>query len=89
MNQRVSKPTRLSGGLRTTTWLVAIAISLVLLVASYGKFFHPSEGLKTLDQGISIFEILLIAVILFLRTKKQMWLSVAPPGVAMRFSGVA
>lgn len=57
--------------------IVAFAIGIILVVAAYGKFFHPLENLKIFDRWVSILEILFVPVIFFFRKRSAMWLSAA------------
>lgn len=56
---------------------VAILISCFLLLAIYGKMFHPSEKLKKLDYWVSFFEIFFIFSLFFWRLNWHMWLAAA------------
>ena len=55
----------------------AILISCFLLLAIYGKVFHPSEKLKKLEYGVSFFEIFFIITLLFYRNNWRIWVITA------------
>ncbi|MGL5264238.1 MAG: hypothetical protein ACRDAI_06685 [Candidatus Rhabdochlamydia sp.] len=55
----------------------AILISCFLLLAIYGKMFHPSEKLKKLDYWVSFFEIFFIAALFLWRLNWRMWVVTA------------
>ncbi len=51
----------------------AIVIGVVLVIAAFGKMFYPLESLKIIDRSASIFEIILLVLILFFRTEWKIW----------------
>lgn len=55
----------------------SLIIGTVLVVAALGKFFYPSELMKTLDRWVSVFEIIFIFTILYFRNRWQMWILAA------------
>jgi len=57
--------------------LLALVIAVVLLIAAYAKFFHPLESLKTLDQCVSVVEILLVILLFLFRKRASTWLAAA------------
>jgi hypothetical protein len=56
---------------------LAIVIGIILVIAAYGKIFHPIETLKIVDRSVAIFEILFLLAIFFFRNRWQMWLGAA------------
>jgi hypothetical protein len=58
-------------------FIAIIGISLVLLVAAYGKWFYPAELLKMWDRGISIFELLFIGLLFYARKSFKLWVIAA------------
>jgi hypothetical protein len=77
MGQRLFSQTAVRVIAQTLALILAIVISIVLLIAAYGKFFHPLKALGAFDKGVSIFEVLLVALIIFFRKNWRMWLVVA------------
>ena len=55
----------------------AILISCFLLLAIYGKVFHPSEKIKKLEYWVSFFEICFIIAIFIYRNHWPMWMITA------------
>lgn len=55
----------------------AILISCFLLIAIYGKVFHPSEKLRGFDRWVSLFEVFFIASLFLWRYNWQMWVITA------------
>lgn len=53
--------------------LSAVVVSGILLVAAYGKMFFPSEKLIALDFAVSIFEIILLSMLILYRNRWEMW----------------
>lgn len=62
---------------RSLSLYFAVIVCLVLLVAAYGKFFHPKESLVVLDRWVSVFEILFALAVFLFRRKWALWLSAA------------
>ncbi|MGB7128824.1 MAG: hypothetical protein WBD50_07050 [Candidatus Rhabdochlamydia sp.] len=56
---------------------VAILISCFLLLAIYGKLFHPSENLKKLEHWVGFFEVFFIISLFFYRNNWQIWMITA------------
>lgn len=52
----------------------AVVLSGILLIAAYGKMFFPSEKLIFLDFAVSIFEIILLSLLILYRNRWEMWL---------------
>jgi len=55
----------------------AILISCFLLLAIYGKVFHPSEKLKKLEYWVSFFEIFFIIALFIYRNNWHIWVITA------------
>ncbi|VHO04750.1 hypothetical protein [Candidatus Rhabdochlamydia sp. T3358] len=55
----------------------AILISCFLLLAIYGKLFHPSEKLKKLEYWVSFFEIFFIISLFVYRNNWHIWVITA------------
>lgn len=51
----------------------SLIISLILIMAAYGKFFYPKEFVKQIDFAVSIFEIFFVVLILLLHRRWEMW----------------
>lgn len=56
---------------------VAIVISCFLLLAIYGKMFHPSEKIKKLEHWVSFFEICFIIALFICRNHWYIWVITA------------
>ncbi len=53
---------------------LSLFFSAILLVAVYGKLFHPSKYLEHLDRWVSLVEAGLICALILLRNHFQVWL---------------
>ena len=52
---------------------IALFISLFLSIAAYGKFFAPAEKIKELELLVSVFEVVLIVLLVVFRMHYVMW----------------
>lgn len=62
---------------RLITLSAAIFISCFLLLAIYGKVFHPSEKIKKLEHWVSFFEICFITALFIYRNHWHIWVITA------------
>lgn len=53
---------------------LALLIAFVLSFAAWGKFFYPTEAVKSLDQWVSGFEVLFLLSIILFRKHWQLWM---------------
>ena len=60
--------------LKVITGVSALILSLLLLIAAYGKLFYPSEGLYILDYIASVCELVLLANLILYCNRWKMWL---------------
>ena len=64
-------------GMRQLIVVAAVGISSIVLLAAYGKWFHPAELLMGWDRTISLFELLFVVFLLYFRNSWTMWMIAA------------
>jgi hypothetical protein len=63
--------------LSTLSLGLSLLISVILIIAIYGKLLYPKEDLKVLDRIVSVFEIVLIVILIAYHNHVYTWLLAA------------